>query len=73
MVVNPTDVAVLLYEGEEVLGAQQNRTFDVSVLVPAGASVRVPVSCVEHGRWESARHDEAFRPARRPRTRRFGG
>src|SRR3954468_7951478 len=63
VVVNPTDVAVLLYEGEEVLGAQQNRTFDVSVLVPAGASVRVPVSCVEHGRWDGARHGEAFSPA----------
>jgi hypothetical protein len=63
VVVNPTDVAVLLYEGEEVLGAQQNRTFDVSVLVPAGASVRVPVTCVEHGRWDGARHSEAFSPA----------
>jgi hypothetical protein len=30
VVVNPTEVAVLLYAGEEVLGAQQNRTFDVS-------------------------------------------
>src|SRR5437868_14846136 len=29
---NPLDVPVLLYEGEEVLGAQQNRTFDVSAL-----------------------------------------
>ena len=32
---NPLDVPVLLYEGEEVLGAQQNRTFDVSALVAA--------------------------------------
>jgi len=32
---NPLDVPVLLYEGEEVLGAQQNRTFDISVLVAA--------------------------------------
>jgi ARG/rhodanese/phosphatase superfamily protein len=63
LVVNPTDVAVLLYEGEEVLGAQQNRTFDVSALVPAGMSVRVPVSCVERGRWEGTRHREAFTPA----------
>ena len=30
---NPLDVQVLLYEGEEVLGAQQNRTFDASALV----------------------------------------
>ena len=63
VVVNPTDAAVLLYEGEEVLGAQQNRTFDVSVLVPASASVRVPVSCVEHGRWDHRRHAEALSPA----------
>ena len=30
---NPTDLPLLVYEGEEVLGAQQNRTFDVSVLL----------------------------------------
>ena len=59
---NPTRRAVLLYEGEEVLGAQQNRTFDVSVLVAAGAQLRVPVSCVEPGRWDGARHGEAFTP-----------
>ena len=62
-VVNGGQKAVLLYEGEEVLGAQQNRTFDVSVLVPAGASLRVPVCCVEHGRWDGARHAEDFTPA----------
>lgn len=33
---NPTPVPVLLFEGEEVLGAQQNRTFDGTVLVAAG-------------------------------------
>lgn len=60
---NGTDSSVLLYEGEEVLGAQQNRTFDVSVLVPAGKALRVPVSCVEAGRWEGGRRDESFRPA----------
>lgn len=63
LVLNPTDRPVLLYEGEEVLGAQQNRTFDVSVLVAAGASLQVPVSCVEQGRWDHARHDEDFAPA----------
>jgi hypothetical protein len=63
VVLNPTECNVLLYEGEEVLGAQQNRTFDVSVLVPAGMSLRVPVSCVEPGRWDGSRHHEAFTPA----------
>ncbi len=60
MVENPTDSNVLLYEGEEVLGAQQNRTFDVSVLVGAGSKLSVPVSCVEAGRWDGGRHREEF-------------
>src|SRR4051794_24633311 len=60
---NPTDVPVLLFEGEEVLGAQQNRTFDVSVLVPARSTLTVPVSCVEAGRWDGLRHSESFAPA----------
>ena len=63
LVLNPTDRAILLYEGEEVLGAQQNRTFDVSVLVGARSQLQVPVSCVEAGRWDGARHDESFSPA----------
>ncbi len=60
LVINPSGTAVLLYEGEEVLGAQQNRTFDVSVLVGAGTRLHVPVSCVEAGRWDGRRHDESF-------------
>jgi hypothetical protein len=71
---NPLDVPVLLYEGEEVLGAQQNRTFDVSALVAANSVLKVPVSCVEAGRWDGARHDEAFAPAPQtanPRLRRM--
>jgi len=60
---NPGDLPVLLFEGEEVLGAQQNRTFDVSVLVPARTKLQVPVSCVEAGRWDGSRHAEAFAPA----------
>lgn len=61
--VNPTDLPLLVYEGEEVLSAQQNRTFDVSVLLDARATVRVPVSCVEAGRWDGSRHGEAFAPS----------
>lgn len=60
VVENPTGTALLLYEGEEVLGAQQNRTFDVTVLVAAQSKLRVPVSCVEAGRWDGSRHGEEF-------------
>src|SRR3954454_4072594 len=63
LVLNPTDKNVLLYEGEEVLGEQQNRAFDVSVLLAAGSRLQVPVSCVEHGRWDGERHGEDFSPA----------
>ncbi len=51
LVENPTDTAVLLYDGEELVGAKQNRILNVSVLVGAGAKLPIPVSCVEQGRW----------------------
>ncbi len=42
---------VLLLAGEEVVGAKQNRILNTSLLVPGEAEVKVPVSCVEQGRW----------------------
>jgi hypothetical protein len=63
LVVNPLDVPVLCFEGEQVAGAQQDRTFDVSVLVAPGSELRVPVSCVERGRWDGSRHGEGFTAA----------
>src|SRR4051812_39010866 len=60
---NPLDVAVLLYEGEEVQGAQQDRTLDASVLVAARSRLQVPVSCVEAGRWDDDCPVEELRAA----------
>jgi hypothetical protein len=60
---NLTDKSLLIYDGEEVLGAQQNRTFDVSALIGAGQRVEVAVSCVERGRWDGRRADEHFKSA----------
>jgi hypothetical protein len=51
LVDNPLDVRVLLYDGEELVGAKQNRILNVSVLVEARSKLRIPVSCVEQGRW----------------------
>jgi ARG and Rhodanese-Phosphatase-superfamily-associated Protein domain len=51
--VNPLDRAVLLYDGEELLGAKQNRILNVTVLVAARTETRIPVSCVEQGRWHT--------------------
>jgi ARG/rhodanese/phosphatase superfamily protein len=50
---NPLDEAVLLYDGEELAGAKQNRILNVSVLVAPGSKLVVPVSCVEQGRWRA--------------------
>lgn len=62
-VCNATDQAVLLYEGELILGARQNRTIDQPVLVPAGVELDVPVSCVEQRRWDAGRRSERFQPS----------
>lgn len=59
---NPLDSNVLLYDGEELMGAKQNRILNISALVPEVSEIRVPVSCVEEGRWRS--RTMAFTPAR---------
>jgi len=63
VVVNPTGQRVLIYDGEEVEGAKQNRIVNVSVLVEAGSTLPIPVSCVEQGRWSW--QSEQFRAAGR--------
>jgi len=50
-VVNNADRPVLLLDGEELVGARQNRILNTTVLVAAHATLRIPVSCVEQGRW----------------------
>ena len=51
LVTNKADVAVLLLDGEELAGAKQNRVLNTTILVAPRASVKVPVSCTEQGRW----------------------
>jgi hypothetical protein len=50
-VTNPNGHAVLIPEGQVLDGGHQTRTVNVSILVPAGATIDIPVSCVEAGRW----------------------
>lgn len=42
---------ILILDGEELLGAKQNRVVNTTIVVPAHSSVVTPVSCVEQGRW----------------------
>jgi hypothetical protein len=70
-VVNATGERVLLYDGEELIGAKQNRILNVSVLVEAGSALAIPVSCVEQGRWRSDSPDfDAAPHASHPELRR---
>lgn len=54
-VANLADVPVLLVEGELLVGGDQDRTMNVTVLCPPGETTVVPVSCVEAGRWGARR------------------
>lgn len=51
--INKAAQAVLLLDGEELVGAKQNRVLNLSLLAPAEATLTIPVSCVEAGRWSS--------------------
>jgi hypothetical protein len=43
---------LLVLQGEQILGAKQNRSFNASFVVGPGKDVVLPVSCVEQGRWQ---------------------
>jgi hypothetical protein len=63
LVENPLPELVLLYEGEELVGAKQNRMLEQTILVGAGSTLKVPAKCVERGRW--SQRTEHFAPAPR--------
>jgi hypothetical protein len=60
---NTAKQPVLILDGEELIGAKQNRIANVTILAPAEKTITLPVSCVEAGRW-SYRSDR-FTPSDR--------
>jgi hypothetical protein len=48
---NKADRDVIIMDGELLVGAKQNRVVNTTIVVPAHASVQIPVTCVEQGRW----------------------
>lgn len=60
---NDSSEKVLLVDGDELVGAKQNRVLNLSILVGGRQKLVIPVSCVEQGRWSY--HSRDFRSARR--------
>jgi hypothetical protein len=56
-VVNRGAKAVLIIEGEELVGAKQNRIVNATFLIAAKSEITLPVSCVEQGRWHYDKDD----------------
>ena len=53
---------VLVLDGEELIGAKQNRIANLTVLAAAHAKTVLPVSCVEQGRWNYASEEFSAAP-----------
>lgn len=51
LVKNTGDQPVLILDGEELVGAKQNRMVNATTLVPPRTEIKMGVSCVERGRW----------------------
>jgi hypothetical protein len=53
---NKGDDAVLILDGEQLIGARQNRMTNRSILLPPRSETEIPVFCMEQGRWRHASH-----------------
>jgi len=43
---------IFLLDGQELIGAMQDRVLNISLLAPPGRRLLIPVTCVEAARWE---------------------
>jgi hypothetical protein len=48
---NRAERDVIILDGEQLVGAKQNRIVNTTVVIPARATVEIPVTCVEQRRW----------------------
>lgn len=54
---NRSRLPLLIVDGEELVGAKQNRVANLTMLIPAAKTTDIPVSCVEAGRWSYSKRD----------------
>ena len=50
-VINTSPRDLIIYDGQQLIGAKQNRTVNITVVVAANSTLPIPVSCVEQRRW----------------------
>ena len=60
---NDSDKPILILDGEELIGAKQNRIVNLTILAPPKKTIKLPVSCVERGRW--AKNSDEFITSKR--------
>lgn len=60
--INSGALPVFLLDGEQLIGAKQNRILNLSIVVAGGKTVIIPVSCVEAGRWHHRTYNFAASP-----------
>lgn len=46
-------VPLVVIAGETIIGGKQNRAINVSMWLAAGTTTPIPVTCLEHGRWNA--------------------
>lgn len=50
--INKGKIPILILDGEEVVGAKQNRVLNTTILLKEESETIIPVSCTEQGRWQ---------------------
>ncbi|WP_295722787.1 ARPP-1 family domain-containing protein [uncultured Methanobrevibacter sp.] len=51
IITNNAVTPLILIDGEEIIGAKQNRIVNRTVIVPPKTTMKISVSCTERGRW----------------------
>ena len=51
--VETKDQPVVIFGGDTIVGGKQNRIVNVTIWLAAMQTTRIPVTCLEHGRWDA--------------------
>ena len=51
-ILNKSKDQLFIFDGEALVGAKQNRISQKSVIINSDTKIKIPVNCVEQGRWQ---------------------